>query len=347
MTDSFSAPSPELIHQMPKAELHRHMAGCITPEILLELNRHFHVPLPAVTADKLKELAVLTRPMRSLEEVLKRFELYADVCISAEVIRYIARRVVLDAARDNVRYFEMRFSPGFLAYRHDLALGEVVEAVIEGATDGGREGGVIVPLIAIASREMGATVCRRTFDLARRYQPHIVGVDLAGNEGGYPPSLFGETFESLRETGLRVTIHAGEQDHAENVRQAIELLGAERIGHGIQIVHHPELMRLVKERDVPLEISITSNYIVGAVSSPEEHPVSRLVLEGVPVTINSDDPGLFGVTLSGELGIYARTCQRSLGDLVQDQLNTLDYGFGAEVDKGIVRQQLHTWWTNI
>jgi adenosine deaminase len=335
------------IVSMPKVELHRHLAGSISPATLLQLHLRYGVELPAVTVDRLRELAVLDRPMKSLQEVLARFDLFARVCTSPEVVEYLAIRAVADAAREGVRYLELRFSPGFMAFRHGLALEAVVEAVVKGSQEAAREHGVIVPLIAIASREMGPQVCRNTFALAARYQPWIVGVDLAGDEDNHPPEQFVEAFEFAMDKGLRATVHAGEQNHAENVRIAVERLHASRIGHGIRIIDHPDIMELLAERNVPLEISITSNYIVGAVPSLEAHPVCALRKAGVPITINSDDPALFGIDLSGELSIYARICNRTLGDLVEDQLATLDYGFAPEADKGIFRQQLHDWWNRV
>lgn len=329
---------------MPKAELHRHLAGSISPATLMEAQRRFGVELPAVTVDKLRELVVLDRPMTSLQEVLSRFELFAGICISLEVVEFLAARAVADAGRESVRYLELRFSPGFMAHRHDLALEAVTEAVIAGSQAAAKERDMIVPLIAIASREMGPEVCLNTFKIAAKYRPHVVGVDLAGDEDNHPPEPFAPAFDFARDSGLGITVHAGEQAGVENVRTAIEVLHANRIGHGIQIVNHPELMELLAQKNIPLEISITSNYIVGAVPSLEAHPVCKLGQAGVPITINSDDPALFGIDLTGELEIYARICKTGPGSLVQRQLDALEHGFAPESDRAIVREQLYAWW---
>ncbi len=332
---------------MPKAELHRHLAGSISSATLLEANRRFGVELPAVTVAKLRELTVLERPMTSLQEVLSRFEFFANICISAEVVEFLANRAVADAAREAVRYLELRFSPGFMAFRHGLALEAVVEAVIAGSQAAAQERGMVVPLIAIASREMGPEVCLRTFKLAAKYRPYVVGVDLAGDEDNHPPKPFFAAFDYARDNGLGITVHAGEQTGAENVRTAVEMLHADRIGHGIRIVDHPDIMELLATRNIPLEISITSNYIVGAVPSLEAHPVCRLHQSGVPITINSDDPALFGIDLTGELEVYARICNAGPGDLLQRQLDALEYGFAPESDRAVVRELLHSWWNRV
>ncbi len=331
---------------MPKVELHRHLAGSISPGTLLQAKLRFDVPLPAVTEDKIRELAVLERPMDNLQEVLSRFALFAGICTSPEVVEFIAHQAVVDAAADGVCYLELRFSPGFMAFRHGLALEAVIEAVVNGSQRAAREAGILVPLIAIASREMGPEVCLNTFRLAARYTPFIVGVDLAGDEDNYPPQPFAPAFQFAHEQGLGITVHAGEQSCAENIRTAVELLHARRIGHGIQAVHHAEIMALLRERHIPLEISITSNWIVGAVSTVEAHPVCQLQAAGVPVTINSDDPALFGIDLTGELELYARICDLGPGDLLQRQVEALEFGFAPESDKAVVRQRLHDWWSN-
>lgn len=332
------------VRQMPKAELHRHLAGCLSPEILLEVHHKFGVPLPDTTLDGLRRLAVLDRPMTSLREVLNRFELLARVFSGPDVVRFVARRVVEDAAADNVRYLELRFSPGFMSYYHAIDLEEVVEAVLEGSQEAARECGIVVPLITIATREFGTETCYKTFKIAARYRPHVVGVDLAGDEDGHPPRKFVKAFDFARSQGLRVTVHAGEQSNPENVAEAVEVLGAERIGHGILIIDRPDIMEMLSARRIPLEISITSNLFVGAVPSVEEHPVSRLRAAGVPITINSDDPALFGITLSHELELYVSVCGLGIKDLVQAQLDALEFGFATEMEKEAVRRQLLEWW---
>jgi len=332
---------------MPKAELHRHLAGSISPATLLEANRRFGVPLPAMTVEKLAELAVLSEPMDSLQDVLNRFEFFADVCVSAEVIEFLAARAVADAAREVVRYLELRFSPGFMSYRHGLEIEAVTEAVIAGSQAAAKERGMVVPLIAIASREMGPEVCLNTFKTAAKYRPHVVGVDLAGDEDNHPPEPFATAFDFARDNGLGITVHAGEQSGGENVRTAVELLHADRIGHGIRIVDHPEIIELLATRNIPLEISITSNYIVGAVPSLEAHPVCQLHKSGVPITISSDDPALFGIDLTGELEIYARICNAGPGDIIQRQLDALDHGFAPASDRAVVRGMIHEWWNRV
>jgi len=322
------------------------MAGSITPEMVLEVGTRFGVPIPADTVEELRLAAVLDKPMDSLQQVLDCFLVFARLFVSTDVVRYIAGRVVEDAARDNVKYLELRFSPGFLAFSHDLNLAGVIEAVIEGTAEAAEASSTVVPLLSIASREMGPEVCMETFRLAARYRPHIAGVDLAGDEDNFPPELFRDAFDFARSAGLAATVHAGEQASPENVRTAVDSLHAGRIGHGIRIDGHDDLIGLLRDRRIPLEISITSNYIVGAVSSPETHPVCRLRRAGVPICINSDDPALFGITLSDEVELYGRLCGRTRDDLIADQLETLEFGFAPESDKAIVRGILHDWQTD-
>jgi adenosine deaminase len=335
----------ETIARMPKAELHRHLEGSLTPEMLLEARRRFAIPLPAQTPEELAPLIQLLKPLSSLHQVLQCFHVFAAVFTTPEVVRFLAERVVEEAARDGIRYLELRFSPGYMAFTHGLDPQAVSEAVIAGAGGAAARTGTVLALIAIASREMGPEVCLGTVRLAAGLRPHIAGVDLAGEEEGHAPQQFVRAFDLAREHGLGITIHAGEQAFPENVRAAVELLHAGRIGHGIQIVGDEALMGLLRERRIPLEISITSNVIVGAVRSPADHPVCKLMAAGVPVTLNSDDPGLFALTLSSELGLFARLSGCGLGELVRLQLCALEHGFAPEVARGVVREELHRFWS--
>lgn len=328
---------------MPKVELHRHLAGCISPRIALEMAQRFNSPVPSSDLHELSSAIVCHRPLKSLQQVLDCFEVFSKLFISPEAIQYATRQAVLDAAADSIRYLELRFSPGFLAYQHGLPLDEVMEAVVTGAAIASRDTGTMVPLIAIASREMGPEICMETFQLASRYAPPIVGVDLAGNEDDWPPELFAEAFEFSALKKLKATVHAGEQAHPENIEKAVLLLGARRIGHGITAVDHPEVADMLARKNVALEISITSNWIINAVPSRDDHPVARLRHLGIPITINSDDPALFGITLTGELNLFRRLCGLSIGDVVQNQVDSLKYAFAPEVDVGIVRQELYDW----
>jgi len=326
---------------MPKAELHRHLAGCMSPEIALKMAARFGAPVPAGTLPELVRCMVLDSPLTSLQEVLRRFTLIAHLFVSPDAVRYAAQRAVEDAAADGLRYMELRFSPGFTSYAHRLPLDAVTRAVAEGAAEGARLTGCIVPLIVIASREMGPDVCMETFRLALRHRPQVVGVDLAGDEDNHPPEQFIKAFELARGEGLHVTVHAGEQGCADNVATAVRRLGARRIGHGIRIADRPDLIALVRDQGVALEISVTSNWIVGAVPSPAEHPLGQLMAEGIPISLNSDDPALFGITLSSELELCRRVVPGL--DLVQAQRVALDHAFGDPVQVGKVRQELREW----
>jgi adenosine deaminase len=334
----------EVIRSLPKVELHRHLAGCMTPEIIWEMKRKFGAPAPGDSVEDIRNHVEVTQPRESLNAVLQCFRVFRGLFVSPEAVQYAAYRVVEDAARDGIRYLELRFSPGFTGCAHKLDQSAVFEAVVRGSQEAAHDCGMVVPLIAISSREMGPAVCLETCRLASSFKPHVVAVDLAGNEDDFPPELFVDAFEYAHAQGLRATVHAGEQGHADNVRKAVELLHADRIGHGIQIIHRPDLMELVSERDVPLEICITSNWIVSAVPTVFDHPVCRLAAAGVPVVVNSDDPALFHITLSGELALFKRLCGLSVGDLVRHEVDALDYGFAPEREKGRVRQALYDWW---
>jgi adenosine deaminase len=333
------------VRSLPKVDLHRHLEGAIRLSTIIDIYRRAGDPLPAETPEELAPTAQVLRPMGSLEEVLSFFHIALGALRSYEAVERIAHEAVEDLAADNVRLAELRFSPDFMCRPAGLDWDGAMEAVLAGLERARSEHDVAVGLIAIVSRSYGLESANRTVQFALQHRDHLVGFDLADDELAWPAREFVDVLEPLRQAGLPLTAHYGESGGPEYVKEAIELLDVRRLGHGVSVAWSPDVTRLVVERGVVIEACPTSNARTRAVPSIEEHPARRLLHEGVLVTINTDDPGLFGIDLTHELDV----CQRDLGfdeaDLRTVTQNAIAASFVSDSVKASVRQKHFGWLT--
>jgi adenosine deaminase len=242
-------------------------------------------------------------------------------------VRRIAWENVEDARREGLDYVELRFSPWFMAEPHGLDPAGVVEAVADGVAAGARDLGQRVNLIGILSRTYGPVVAARELDALLAHRDRLVAIDLAGDEARFPGGLFTGHFRRVRDAGLRVTVHAGEADGARSVRQAIEELGAERIGHAVRAPEDPALLDLMAERGVAIEANLTSNVQTSSVPDYASHPLRRFLERGLLATINTDDPGISGITLAHEYEVAAPAAGLAPEQVRQAQRNSVAVAF--------------------
>jgi len=331
------------LRTMPKVDLHRHLEGAVRLRTLLDLYREAGDPLPETTPEELAPRAQVLEPMDGLETVLAFFGIAQHVFRDIAAVERIAFEAVEDLAADQVRLAELRFSPDFLCSPHGLDWDGAMEAIVRGVERAAREHDVAVGLIAIFSRTYGMGSLRRTVDFALRWRERLVGFDLADEERRFPPSMYVEALAPIAEAGIPLTAHYGESGGPQLPREAIEALGARRLGHGVSVAHDPEVTALARERGVTLEMCPTSNHRTRAVASLAEHPARRLLDEGVRVTINTDDPALFGIDLTHELEV----CRRDLGfteaDLRRVTANAIDASFLDDATKADVRRRHFAW----
>src|SRR5262245_40425460 len=328
---------------VPKVDLHRHLEGAVRLGTLLELYREHGRPLPETSEAELAPHAQVLEPRASLEDVLAHFRLAQGAFFDEAACERIAFEAVQDLAADNVRLAELRFSPGFLSESHGLDWDEAMAAIASGAERAGAQFDVAVGLIAIASRNLGLDSTESTAEFAWRHRDRLVAFDLAGDEQAYPPSLYVDVVSGLEGSGLHLTTHYGESGGAEFPREAIEALHSERLGHGVSVAEDASVVALVRDRGVTLEMCPTSNVRTGAVPDLAEHPARRLLDQDVPVTINTDNPGLFAVDLTDEL----RACVDRLGfsddDVRRVTANAIDASFVDEDAKADVRRRHFGW----
>jgi adenosine deaminase len=222
-----------------KVDLHRHLEGAVRLPTMLDLYRGSGHPLPETTPAELSARAQVVQPMGSLEEVLSRFTLAQGAFFDEAACERIAFEAVEDLASDNVRLAELRFSPEFLCEPHGLDWDAAMAAIVRGVERGSREFDVTVGLIAIASRNYGIDSAERTMAFALRHLDHLVAFDLAGDEQAYPPSLYVDVVAELAGSGLKLTTHYGESGGAAFPREAVEVLGSLRLGHGVSVAADP------------------------------------------------------------------------------------------------------------
>ena len=328
---------------MAKVDLHRHLEGTIRLQTLIDLYREAGDPLPESTPAELADRAQVLEPMDSLEAVLGRFALAQGAFFDEGAAERIAFEAVEDLAADDVRLAELRFSPDFLCRPHSLDWDGAMAAIVRGVERGASAFDVAVGLIAIASRNYGLDSAERTAAFALRHRDHLVAFDLAGDEQAYPPSLYVDVVAGLSGSGLRLTTHYGESGGPAFPREAVEVLGSERLGHGVSVADDPEVTALVREREVTLEMCPTSNLRTHAVTDLAHHPARRLLDQDVSVTINTDNPGLFAVDLTGELEVCVEHLGFSDDDLRRVTSNAIDASFVDEATKADVRRRHFGW----
>ncbi|HYU93867.1 MAG TPA: adenosine deaminase [Actinomycetota bacterium] len=330
------------LRSLPKVELHRHLEGAIRLQTLIDLYREGGQPLAARTPEELAPEAQVLRPMRSLAEVLTYFRVAQEAFRDCAAVERIAFEAVEDLATDNVRLAELRFSPEFLCKPFELDWDRALEAIRAGVDRAGKLD-VAVGLIAIVSRSYGMESAERTVAFALRNREHLVGFDLADVELPYPAAMFAGVLAPLREAGIPLTAHYGESGGPEYPREAVQALGVSRLGHGVSVAWDPAVTELVIDRGVALEMCPTSNERTRAVRTLGDHPARGLLRKGAVVTINTDDPGLFGIDLTHELSIAADVLGFDDLELRRVTANALGASFLPEAVKAEVRERHFGW----
>src|SRR5689334_10159095 len=310
----------ELLRRLPKAELHCHLDGSVRPETLIELGREYKQAMPRDDADALREY-MRVDDARSLEDYLARFDVTLSVMQSADALERIAYELSIDAARDGVRYLEVRYAP-VLNMQRGLSLGEAVEAPLRALQRAERDGGAMGRVIVCGLRHMSPEVSIELARLAVGYKHRgVVGFDLAGGELGNPAAPHAAAFTYAREHDLACTCHAGEGADASSVREAVHVCGANRIGHATRLFEDESLTQYVNDRRIALEICLTSNVQTHAVDSYESHPLRHYFDRGMNVVLNTDNRLMSGTTLTDEYLWAAKSLGFTFDELAEIAVN--------------------------
>lgn len=334
----FQAPEavPVDIQRLPKCNLHTHLEGSVRPSTLVALARDQGLTLPVPEAAVAGAMQV-TGEERSLADYLAKIAFTYPVLKNAAALRRAAREAAEDAARSNVRYFELRAGPATHA-SPDLPVRAVIAAILAGLAEAEAQLGLTCRLIVAALRhhapEVNADLARAALDFRGA---GVVGFDLAGDEARFPAALHREAFTIARAGGLGITVHAGEAGGPEEVAYAVRELQATRIGHGVHSIADPETVALLADRQVTLELCPTSNVHTATVVSIHAHPIRQFIWQGVPVTIGDDDPITSRTNLARELTLLRQVFQFTLADLRGFQVTGLRSSF---LDDAARRAQL-------
>jgi adenosine deaminase len=314
---------------LPKIDLHRHLEGSLRLETLAELAREYDdIDLPGHDLETLRSLVQVTGDDPDHLSFLAKFKVLRRFFRSPEIIERMTYEAIADAAADNIVYLELRFNPVALANAMEYPLADVSDRVVAATERARRDFPIDVRLIVTLNRAEGPKVARKSLQVAvERMQQGIVGLDLAGDEVGYPAKPFLPVFREARRAGLHLTVHAGEWAGPENVREAIEVFDAERIGHGVRTVQDSSVVRLALERDTAFEVCVTSNMQTGVVRSLSQHPLRDLYHLGLKTTINTDDPSISDITLTGEMVVVAQHLEMSVDDIKRNILNAAQAAF--------------------
>lgn len=326
MARSTQHPQPEArdwLRGLPKAELHLHLEGSITPATLAELSkRHDARPLTAEQAREVYRYHDFPSFLMSFKAVTERLLTAADY----ETITYAMLR---DLAAQGVRHAEAYISVGILYHFARLDVDEVMAAIERGRERGERDFGVSLLWIIDAVRHFGIEEGTRVFQKAaalRQQYPSVVGIGIGGDEARGPAQEFREIYAEAKAAGLHLTCHAGESVGPQSIWAAVNI-GAERIGHALTAQQDPDLIEVLAERQIPLELNVTSNLRTGCCPALHEHPVRRYFEEGLMVTLNSDDPPFFGADLLDEYVLAHEAFEFPLDALREIAANSIEASF--------------------
>ncbi len=291
----------ELLHKLPKTDLHCHLDGSLRLDTILELARKYKVELPTFDRGELFSMLYAGESCSSLDEYLKAFDITLSVMQTEEGLERAAYELAEDAWRENVRYLEVRYSP-LLHTREGLRPAQVVEAVVRGLRQAKRQLGIRYGVILCAIRSLGPESSLRIAELCVAFKNRgVVGFDLAGSEVNNPAKVHRQAFQLVIDNNINCTAHAGESFGPDSVHQAIHKCGAHRIGHGTRLIESGDLLNYVNDHRIPIEVCPSSNLQTKAATSWETHPVDFFVDYGLRVTINTDNRLITDTTVTKEL----------------------------------------------
>ncbi|WP_416305043.1 adenosine deaminase [Neptunicella sp. SCSIO 80796] len=318
---------------LPLVELHRHLDGNIRPATIWDLAQQHNIKVPANSLDELIPLTQIQGQTSDLLEFLAKLDYGVSVLADPDACYRVAYENMQDARQQGLDYVELRFSPHYMAMAFDLNMQAVVEAVDAGIQAGSRDYGVKANLIGILSRTFGVDKCQAELDALLACKDKICALDLAGDELGYPAALFESQFKLARDAGWNITVHAGEADGPQSIWNAINLLGASRIGHGVAAIQDQKLMDYMAEHDIAIESCPTSNYHTGTLNDIAGHPMKTFLDNGLLVTLSTDDPAVSNIDLANEYQVAREIIGFNQQQLDTIQLNGLTAAFLSDAEK--------------
>lgn len=322
---------------LPLVELHRHLDGSIRLATILELGLQHNLPLPAKTLEGLRPFVQVSTPQPGVMEFIEKFEWLTGVLVNYDACRRVAYENVEDAFNEGIDYIELRYSPWFMAECHHLQPEGVVEAVIDGLRAGERDFPVKVNQLGILSRHYGPEIAMQELNAQLRFADQFVGLDLAGDEAHFPGEWYAKHFEKARNAGWHITVHAGEAAGPQSIWQAVNELGAERIGHAVHAPEDEALLDFLRDKRIGIECNLTSNVQTSTVEDYPSHPMRLFLERGILASLNTDDPGISAIDLHYEYEVAAPKAGLTPRMIRQAQENALNTAFLTENEKMSLR----------
>lgn len=343
------------ILDLPKVELHRHLSGSIRFNTLIELAKKHGQALPTYDVKDIANVLQSYGRTANLKQFLAAWRIINAVTVRAalqepEIYSRLVYEAIEDAyLRENIQYLELRLVPPCLVVGHTFhvrAFKKALVALTDGISNARRKYPTLVKIIFSLPRDFLAKQTEKFlafyYDIllkvvAKHKTDYVVGFDLSGNETKAPASAFSAFFKKAREQGYKITVHAGESDGPESVREAASILRVDRIGHAASAIQDEELVEDLRDSQIPIEICVTSNIATGAVKALHEHPVRKYFHSGLNLTINADDPIILRTDMNKECGLLMDKFGFSIWDIAGFMRNGLEAGFCTEEEKERLR----------
>lgn len=324
----------------PKIELHCHLDGSLRIDTVVDLIKKENLELKNLGYDEIKSELIVPDDCESLNDYLKRFDIPNMLMQSKENLKRISYELIEDASFENVKYIEVRFAP-LLHKNSGLSVEEIIESVLEGLREGERDFNVKSNLILSLLRHMDVESAYEVIEGGKKFIGQgVVALDLAGGEEKGFVHKFVDAFKLAREYGYKVTIHAGETGFAENVSDAINLLKAERIGHGVAILKDKDVYKLVKDNNIVLEMCPKSNVQTKAVQEYSKHPIKKFLDDGLCVNLSTDNRTVSNVTLTEECNSIDSIHSLTESDVKKLYINSIKGAFCTNETKEWLMAQI-------
>jgi adenosine deaminase len=325
---------------MPKIELHCHLDGSVRPETIIDIAKREGIRIPSFDKEEIKKELIAPLDCESLDEYLKKFSIPNLVMQSKANLKRITFELFEDAAKENVKYMEVRFAP-LLHTRKGLSVEEIIQSVLTGMKEAEEQFDIKGNIILSCMRTMSVESAFEVVEKGKVFLGEgIVAIDLCASEEEGFCGEFIEPIALAREYGYRVTIHAGETGIGKNVLEAVEWLGAERIGHGVFIKDCVEAYNIVKEKQIVLEMCPTSNVQTKAVNQFSDHPIYDFHRDGIKVTVNTDNRTVSDTTMAKECDLVSNEFAMSCEEYKQIYMNSVQASFANGKTKEELKKYL-------
>lgn len=331
----------------PKVDLHFHLDGSIPPSLSWKMVKEKGIKVEAENFEEFKKLVEVDENCQSLYDFLKCFDIPVEIMQDEKSLEECAYEVVALMAKQGVVYLEIRFAPQ-LHKKKGLDENKIVEAVLRGVKEGmennpGIKAGVILCAMVLGEASLNHEDNIKTIRTAKEFLGKgVVGVDLAGAEGVTAMESFRDLFEEASRLNVPFTIHAGESMGPENIKTAISF-GAKRIGHGCSAIKSEEVMKEIKDKNIILEMCVTSNVQCKVVPSLKEHPIKKLYDYGIKVTVNTDDMAILNTDIDQEYEILIKELGFTYNDLIKMNMNSIEAAFMPEEEKKTYLDELRKY----